>query len=117
MVANCALRMYPQTQGVPFAVCLQQHTNGDWWNIGPKCAKQAGINWDFVEQCVDSGSAKQSMYQVGVATNARQLGGVPALFFQGADEEQLSDDFRDNLLEYICNAYKGPYKIGACGGI
>jgi len=93
-----------------------------WWNMGvcmqadynnipdnaQNCAQQAGLDWNKISSCVNSGLGNQLFSASIVYSNNMGVSSTPTIFING----QSYEGGPDNNLQTVCQAYTGTPPAG-----
>ncbi|XP_045833731.1 gamma-interferon-responsive lysosomal thiol protein-like [Trifolium pratense] len=113
IIEACALEAWPLKYSLPFIFCVENglFTNGNP-SVWGSCCNRLRLDPRPIQNCYSSKHGNELHIRNGKETNDLNppLTHVPWLLVNG----QYVDAENDDLVNHVCNAYKGPLKFKAC---
>lgn len=112
LIETCALALVNNiTKSLPFINCVEKSDDIPA-DSAPGCAKEHGINYDRVMNCVNSRFGNYLQHLAGVKTESLQLiypqqDHVPWVTLNGIHSDAIEDRSESDLLSLICDTYTG----------
>lgn len=118
MIEACAMRNSKfdfYSQGLPFAICLEDNTT-DFIAQGQRCAAKYSLDWQTINSCVNGPEGNRLMYEIAVATESLNPKHtyVPWIVVNGQHSTSSENAIIKNMVQYVCSIYTGSEKIAAC---
>lgn len=103
---TCAFKILNDDQKVPFIHCLEANPQ---IRNGRKCVVDVGGDWLGVYRCYMKKEGNDEQHRVKELQSKLQprLKFVPWILVNGYHSDNLQGQVQQNMLYYVCNAYKG----------
>ena len=115
LLLACAVTLYPKTEEIlPFIFCVESDSSPQ--TAGQKCAAQTGLEWNTLNQCVNSNVGSQLLYNNGEVTQhlSPALNYVPWIVVDGQHTAEINTEAETDLVSLVCKRYQGDQKPDAC---
>lgn len=116
LLEACAIRKFDYySQGLPFALCLEDNTT-DFSAQGQRCAAKYGLDWSTINSCATGSEGNKIMYEMALATEKLNPAHtyVPWIVVNDKHSTSSENAVISNMVRYVCSVYSGPEKIDAC---
>jgi interferon gamma-inducible protein 30 len=116
LIQACGTRKFDYyTQGLPFAICLEDNTT-DFVAQGQRCATKYNMDWATINTCATGAEGNKLMYDISIATDrlnpAHQY--TPWIVVNDKHATSSENAIIQNMVRYVCSIYTGSVKIDAC---
>jgi len=115
IIHSCAIHLYSQqyySKVLPFVSCLAGIVRG-WDYLGKECAQKTGVSWPKIRACSKSEEGLQLLARNGEESDKLSPKNTysPWMTINGRHSQIVETD---DLVEFVCNRYRGPIKLKAC---
>ncbi|XP_054780723.1 gamma-interferon-responsive lysosomal thiol protein-like [Prosopis cineraria] len=113
-IEACALKVWPLTLNFPFIHCVETrlHQKDKDTNVWQLCANHLGLNPGSIKKCCTTGLGNKLILHNAEETSKLNPP-LKYLPWVTVNDEPLFRDY-NNVINYICNAYRGNPKPSAC---